>query len=84
MRDMVTGLWVMARKRVSVRRRISSSMRQKRSTLASSNGASTSSSTQTGAGLARKTAKISAMAVSACSPPLIRLITAMRLPGGQA
>ena len=81
---MVTGLWVMTMKRVSVRLRISSSMRQKRSTLASSSGASTSSSTQTGAGLARKTPKINAAAVSACSPPLIRLITDSRLPGGQA
>ena len=37
--------------------------------LASSSGASTSSSTQIGAGLVRNSAKISAMAVSACSPP---------------
>ena len=68
-RDMVSGLWVMAMKRVGARRRISSSMLQKRSTLASSSGASTSSITQIGAGLARKTAKINAAAVSACSPP---------------
>ncbi len=57
-RAMVTGLWVMAMKRVWVRLRISSSMWQNRSTLASSSGASTSSSTQTGAGLARNTPKI--------------------------
>ncbi|MNN91023.1 hypothetical protein D3C81_2090740 [compost metagenome] len=81
---MVTGLWVMTMKRVSVRLRISCSIRQKRSTLASSSGASTSSRTQTGAGLARKTPKISAAAVRACSPPLIRLMTDSRLPGGQA
>jgi hypothetical protein len=37
--------------------------------LWSSSGASTSSSTQIGAGLVRNTAKISASAVSACSPP---------------
>ncbi len=42
---------------------------QKRSTLASSSGASTSSSTQIGAGLVRKTANSSDKAVSACSPP---------------
>src|SRR5262245_14923251 len=41
MRDMVTALWVMMMKRVWVRVRISSRRRQKRSTLASSSGAST-------------------------------------------
>src|SRR3569623_128744 len=82
-RAMVTGLWVMAMNRVSVRRRISSSMLQKRSTLASSSGASTSSSTQIGAGCDRNTAKISAMAVSACSPPDIRLMVAIRFLGAQ-
>ena len=81
---MVTGLWVMAMKRVWVRVRISFSILQKRSTLASSSGASTSSSTQIGAGLARNTPKISAAAVRACSPPDIRLMLASRLPGGQA
>src|SRR2546430_3167639 len=48
---------------------ISSSRSQKRSILWSSSGASTSSSTQIGAGLVRNTAKMSASAVSACSPP---------------
>ena len=81
---MVTGLWVMAMKRVPVRVRISLSMLQNRSTLASSRGASTSSSTQIGAGLARKTPKISAAAVRACSPPDIRVMLARRFPGGQA
>src|SRR5512141_1903244 len=66
---MVIGLCVMITKRVSVERVISSSRSQKRSTLWSSSGASTSSSTQIGAGLVRNTAKIKAMAVSACSPP---------------
>ena len=66
---MVIGLWVTTTKRVSVRRRMSSRSAQKRSTLASSSGASTSSSTQIGDGLVRNTAKISASAVSACSPP---------------
>ena len=68
-RAIVTAWCVMMRKRVSVRRVISSSRSQKRVTFASSSGASTSSSTQIGAGLARKTAKIRASAVSVCSPP---------------
>jgi MFS family permease len=72
-RAMVMALWVMIRNRVSVRRVISSSRSQNRTTLASSSGASTSSSTQIGAGLARNTAKISASAVSVCSPPDSRL-----------
>ena len=63
---------------------ISSSRLQNRSTLASSSGASTSSSTHTGAGLQRNTAKISAMAVSACSPPESSDIVCSFLPGGRA
>ena len=43
-------------------------------TLASSKGASTSSSTQIGEGLVKKTAKISDSAVKACSPPDNRVI----------
>ena len=70
------------RKRVSVRRVISSSRSQKRPTLASSSGASTSSSTQIGAGFARNTAKISASAVSVCSPPDSSDSVASFLPGG--
>ena len=58
MRAMVTAWWVMIRKRVSVRPTISSRRSQKRVTLASSSGASTSSRTQIGEGLARKTAKM--------------------------
>src|SRR5581483_12343494 len=61
MRDMVRAWWVITRKRVPDISVIWSSMLQKRSTLASSSGASTSSSTQTGAGLTRNTAKISAI-----------------------
>src|SRR6185437_3045462 len=57
---------------------------QKRSTLASSSGASTSSSTQIGAGLVRKTAKSKASAVSACSPPESSDMICSRLPGGLA
>ena len=38
-------------------------------TFASSRGASTSSNTQIGDGLVKKTAKINESAVSACSPP---------------
>ncbi len=84
MRAMVIGLWVMMTKRVSVERVISSSRSQKRSTLWSSSGASTSSSTQIGAGLVRNTAKISASAVSACSPPESSDSVAGFLPGGFA
>ena len=47
----------------------SSKSEQKRVTFASSNGASTSSNTQIGAGLVKKTAKIRDNAVKACSPP---------------
>src|SRR5207302_877805 len=57
---------------------------QKRSTLASSSGASTSSRTQIGAGLVRKMAKISATAVSACSPPDSNVRVDSLLPGGCA
>jgi hypothetical protein len=63
---------------------ISSSRSQKRSTLWSSSGASTSSSTQIGAGLVRNTAKISASAVSACSPPESSDSVCGFLPGGLA
>ena len=38
--------------------------------------------TQIGAGLVRNRAKISAMAVSACSPPDSRVSDCRRLPGG--
>ena len=46
---------------------------QKRSTLLSSSGASTSSSTQMGAGFVKNTANKTASAVSACSPPSLTL-----------
>jgi hypothetical protein len=51
---MVTAWWVMIRNRVSVRRVISSSRSQNRVTLASSSGASTSSSTQIGRGVGQE------------------------------
>jgi hypothetical protein len=57
---------------------------QKRSTLASSSGASTSSRTQSGAGLQRKTAKMRLSAVSACSPPESSDRLASYFPGGWA
>src|ERR1043166_3876020 len=82
MRAMVSGWWVMMRKRVSVSLAISSISRQKRSTLASSSGASTSSSTQIGEGLVRNTAKMSASAVNAFSPPDSSVSASSRLPGG--
>ena len=81
-RAIVTAWWVMIKNRVSVRRVISSSRSQNRVTLASSKGASTSSSTQIGAGLAKNTPKISASAVKVCSPPDNRLSVASFLPGG--
>jgi hypothetical protein len=51
-------------------------------TLASSSGASTSSSTQIGDGLVKKTAKIKDNAVRACSPPDNKVIDCNLLPGG--
>ena len=72
----------MIKNRVSVRRHISSNKSQKRVTLASSSGASTSSSTQIGAGLAKNTAKISAIAVSVCSPPDNKDKVLSFFPGG--
>ena len=51
-------------------------------TFASSRGASTSSNTQIGDGLVKKTAKINESAVSACSPPDNKVIHWRRLPGG--
>ena len=79
---MVTAWCVMIRNRVLVRRVISSNRSQKRVTLASSSGASTSSSTQIGAGFARNTAKISASAVRVCSPPDRSDSVDSFLPGG--
>src|SRR3989338_1035764 len=81
-RAIVTPWWVMIRNRVSVRRVISSSRSQNRVTLASSRGASTPSSTQIGAGLARNTPKISARAVRVCSPPDKSDRVDRRFPGG--
>ena len=49
----------------------SSKREQKRVTLASSNGASTSSSTQIGEGLVKNIAKTNERAVKACSPQII-------------
>ena len=63
---------------------MASSRSQKRSTLASSSGASTSSRTHKGAGLVRNRAKINATAVSACSPPESRVSEVSFLPGGCA
>ena len=83
-RAIVIGLCVMMMKRVSVDDVISCSRLQNRSTLWSSSGASTSSSTQIGDGLVRNTAKISASAVSACSPPESSDSVCGFLPGGLA
>ena len=79
---MVTAWCVIIKNRVSVRRHISSSKSQNRVTLASSSGASTSSSTQIGAGLTKNTPKISASAVSVCSPPDKSDNVDSFLPGG--
>ena len=62
----------------------SSSVSQNFLTLVSSNGASTSSRIHTGAGFSRKTANISAITVSACSPPDSNDIVCGFLPGGHA
>src|SRR5436305_375848 len=74
----------MTRKRVSVRPQMSFTSAQKRSTFRSSSGASTSSSTQIGAGLVMNTANSSDNAVSACSPPESSDMTCSFLPGGLA
>ena len=63
---------------------MSRTMSQKRPTLCSSSGASTSSSRQNGAGLSSKIENTSATAVSAFSPPDSWLIELFRLPGGRA
>ena len=63
---------------------ISRTMSQKRPTLFSSSGASTSSSRQNGAGFSSKIENTSATAVSAFSPPESMLIELFRLPGGRA
>ncbi len=60
----------------------SSNKAQNLVTFASSNGASTSSNTQMGAGLVKKTAKIRDNAVKACSPPDKSEIDCNLLPGG--
>ena len=62
---------------------VSSSRRlQNLVTLASSKGASTSSKTQIGEGLDKKTAKIRDNAVRACYPPDNKVIDCSLLPGG--
>ena len=60
----------------------SSSKALNRVTFASSKGASTSSNTQIGAGLIKKTANIKAKAVNACSPPDNSVIDCNFFPGG--
>jgi len=60
----------------------SSSKEQNLVTFASSRGASTSSKTQIGEGLVKKTANISDRAVKACSPPDNSVIDCYLLPGG--
>ena len=65
-------------------RDMSRTMSQKRPTLFSSSGASTSSSRQNGAGFRSKIANTSATAVSAFSPPDSWLMVLLRLPGGRA
>ena len=52
-------------------------------TLASSNGASTSSKTQIGEGFTRKTANIRDNAVKACYPPDNKVIDCNLFPGGE-
>ncbi len=59
-------------------------MLEKRPTLASSSGASTSSSRQNGAGFRPKMANTSETAVNAFSPPDSKVMLDTRLPGGRA
>ncbi len=63
---------------------ISLTMLARRPTLASSSGASTSSSRQNGAGFSWKMANTSATAVIAFSPPDSSEMLDTRLPGGRA
>jgi len=63
---------------------ISRTMLEKRTTLASSSGASTSSSRQNGAGFSRKIENTKATAVRAFSPPDSKCRLVTRLPGGWA
>ena len=63
---------------------ISSTRLQKRSTLVSSSGASTSSRTHIGAGFDKKTANKSDNAVNACSPPESNVRFCNFFPGGLA
>ena len=63
---------------------ISLTMLASRPTLASSSGASTSSSRQNGAGFSWKMANTSATAVIAFSPPDSSEMLDTRLPGGRA
>ena len=63
---------------------ISSTRLQKRSTLVSSSGASTSSRTQIGAGFDKKTANKRDSAVKACYPPDSKVRFCSFLPGGLA
>ena len=61
----------------------SSRSEQKRVTFASSNGASTSSSTQIGEGFVKNIANTNDKAVKACSPPDNKVIDCNLYPGGE-
>ena len=76
---MVILLWLMNRNWVCCDIFVTSL--QKRSVLASSSGASTSSSRQNGAGLSWNIENTSAIAVSAFSPPESRWMVVFFLPG---
>ena len=80
--SMVALLWLM--KMNCTCSLISFTRLEKRPTLASSSGASTSSSRQNGAGLRPKMANTSDTAVSAFSPPDNSEMLDGRLPGGRA
>src|SRR5213594_977075 len=80
--SMVILLWLMNRNWVSPDIFLTRS--QKRSVLASSSGASTSSSRQNGAGFSWKKENTKAIAVSAFSPPESRWMVVFFLPGGRA
>ena len=83
-RAIVMRWCVIIRNRVPVWSQISRRRSQNRTIFESSSGASTSSSTQIGAGFVKKTANMIANAVKACSPPDNNERDWRRFPGGLA
>ena len=82
--DIVNLLWVTTTNLVLDFSEIDSIKSKNLSTLDSSKGASTASKRQIGYGFVKKTEKISAIEVKACSPPESKLICCNFFPGGDA